>query len=314
MGNFTTNDRISLVYQEHGSPSSPPLILLHGFTGSSEVWKRNIPALAEKYHVYAPDLRGHGASDKPKHGYHVSRLAMDLRELLTHLDLEKREDVRVIGGSLGCSILWCYAELFTTSPFSHMVFVDQSPLQNSTLDGWDSRFCNRGMNSSTAVAALQATLSLSPETAHRGTIAGCLSYRSHPRTTDKIQAGSAEAQEDEAFFLSEALKGNAEWYGRLMADHTALDWRYSIPANFGSASKSKTKVFVVASSRSGCFPSLGPMAVVELINRRPGGGKVTENEKARGVVVEWGGHWCYWEDPEKFDKLVLDFLAEDVKL
>ncbi|RDW65330.1 alpha hydrolase-7 [Coleophoma crateriformis] len=307
MKTFKANDNATLAYSEHGSPNSSPLILLHGFTGSSQVWKRNIPALAEKYHVFAPDLRGHGESDKTKHGFHVSRLAMDLKELLDFLGLSSGgRDVRVIGGSLGCSILWCYAELFTTAPFSHMIFVDQSPLQNSTLDGWDSRFCNRGMNTSAAVAALQATLSLSPETAHKGTISGCLSYRSHPQSGDKIQTGSAEAQEDEAFFLGEAMKGNSEWYGRLMADHTSLDWRYSIPANFGPGSKSKTKVLVVASSRSGCFPSAGPMAVVELINQ---GAKSSQDEKAAGFVVEWGGHWCYWEDPEKFDKLVLSFLG-----
>lgn len=125
---------------------------------------------------------------------------------------------------------------------------------------------------------------------------------------DKIQTGSAEAQEDEAFFLGEALKGNSDWYARLMADHTSLDWRYSIPANFGSESQSRTKVLVVASSRSGCFPSAGPMAVVKLVNQ---GANSPEEEKATGTVVEWGGHWCYWEDPEKFDKLALEFLAKE---
>jgi len=30
---------------------------------------------------------------------------------------------------------------------------------------------------------------------------------------------------------------------------------------------------------------------------------------AKGVVVSWGGHWCYWEDPRRFDKLCLGFLS-----
>lgn len=186
-----------------------------------------------------------------------------------------------------------------------MIFVDQAPLQNSTIDGWDSHFCNRGMNSAAAVAALQATLQLSPETAHRGTIAGCLSYRSHPLPTDDVSLETREA--DESFFLAEALKGNGEWYGKLMADHTALDWRDSIRANFSPYSNSKTKVLVVASSRSGCFPAAGPMAVVDLIN--PDHYDVHSTNLATGIVVGWGGHWCYWEDPVKFNDIVLKFLA-----
>jgi hypothetical protein len=124
-----------------------------------------------------------------------------------------------------------------------MIFVDQSPLQNSTLDGWDSRFCNRGMNSAASLASLQTTLALSPETAHRGTIAACLSYRAYPLDTDTVKAGSKEAEEDEAFFLTEAMKGDPTWYGKLMADHTSLDWRDSIRTNFGVGSGSETKVF-----------------------------------------------------------------------
>ena len=208
--------------------------------------------------------------------------------------------LKALGGSLGCSILWCYAELFTTSPFTHLIFVDQSPLQNSTVDGWDSQFCNRGMNSAPAVAALQTTLAFSPETAHRGTIAGCLAYRSHPLPTDDMSAQTL--QSDEAFFLGQAMKGNPEWYGKLMADHTALDWRDSIRATFGPGSGSLTKVLVLASSRSGCFPAAGPMKVVDFVN---GGEK---EDKATGVVVNWGGHWCYWEKPELFNKMVLDFF------
>ncbi|KAF2664364.1 alpha/beta-hydrolase [Microthyrium microscopicum] len=225
---------------------------------------------------------------------------MDLRELLQHLKVYK---ALALGGSLGCSILWCYAELFTTNYFTRMIFVDQSPLQNSTLDGWDSRYCNRGMNSAPAVAAMQMALSLAPDTVYSGTTAICLAYRSHPRDSDEVT--HAMRDEDEAFFLGEARRGDAEWFGKLMADHTALDWRDSIRSTFGPGSGSFTKVLVIASTRSGCFPAAGPMTVVDFVN-----GETEEDSKklAQGVVIDWGGHWCYWENPESFNKLVLDFL------
>ncbi|KAE9367714.1 alpha/beta hydrolase-like protein [Stipitochalara longipes BDJ] len=307
MQSFKTNDNVTLKYfdtgaAEEGENEKPWLILIHGFTGSSQVWQRNLPSFSKEHRVIIPDLRGHGSSSKPKHGYHVSRLAMDLRELLIHLEPTLQSGTstgwKAIGGSLGCSILWCYAELFTTAPFESMIFVDQSPLQNSTLDGWDSRFCNRGLNNAAALAALQTTLLLSPEAAHKGTITSCLSYRSHPLPTDAILPATQAA--DEAFFLQEALKGEGEWLGKLMADHTSLDWRDSIAATFGPGSGSKTVVLVVASNRSGCFPAAGPLKVIELVNQGAG----PEYGLAQGVAVEWGGHWCYWEDPAKFARLV----------
>jgi pimeloyl-ACP methyl ester carboxylesterase len=112
-------------------------------------------------------------------------------------------------------------------------------------------------------------------------------------------------RDDEDFFLGEAMKGDGWWYGKLMADHTANDWRSSIAHAFGPTSKNETKVLVVTSERSGCFPAAGPMKVVELVNGPDAG-----DSKARGEVVEWGGHWCYWEKPDEFNDLAVSFLRE----
>lgn len=187
-----------------------------------------------------------------------------------------------------------------------MVFVDQSPLQNlSTLNGdtWDLRFCNRGMNNPSAVAELQNTLASDPATAHLGTINACLAYRSHPVPGDPVK-GSQRWEEDEAFFLSQAMRGNQTWFGKLMADHMALDWRSSIERTFGPGSGSQARVLVVASTRSGCFPEEGVLRVVGLVN-----GEEEGAERAKGVVVDWGGHWCFWEDPGKFGELVRGWLG-----
>jgi pimeloyl-ACP methyl ester carboxylesterase len=178
--------------------------------------------------------------------------------------------------------------------------VDQAPLQNYKSD-WGPDFGNRGCNTPEALAKIQHALENDPKAAHVGTIDACLGYRSHPEPGDPVE-GSKEWEEDEAFFLAEALKGDGKWYGELMADHTVLDWRDAIAANLGPESGSKTEVLVITSTRSGCFPAAGPLKVVELVN---GEGK---DGRAKGVAVEWGGHWCYWEKPEKFNEMVLDFL------
>ena len=51
------------------------------------------------------------------------------------------------------------------------------------------------------------------------------------------------------------------------------------------------------------------MKVVEYINGEPGEGKEGDGRKARGVVIDWGGHWCYWEDPKRFNRLCLEFFG-----
>jgi pimeloyl-ACP methyl ester carboxylesterase len=52
-----------------------------------------------------PDLRGHGGSEKPKAGFHVARLALDLYHLVEHFKFEQGS-VGAIGTSLGAAILW----------------------------------------------------------------------------------------------------------------------------------------------------------------------------------------------------------------
>ena len=95
---------------------SPPQHQIHGFTGTSLVYQHNIPTLSLTYRVVAPDLRGHGESSKPVVGdgteISVVRLAGDLRELMGVLaggdDLldSGKWKCRVMGGSLGCAIIW----------------------------------------------------------------------------------------------------------------------------------------------------------------------------------------------------------------
>jgi pimeloyl-ACP methyl ester carboxylesterase len=177
-----------------------------------------------------------------------------------------------------------------------MIFVDQAPLQNYIPGSWGSDVGNRGCNSPETLMAFQKQLMDDSKAAHLGTINACLAYRYAPEDDDIVKEGSPKWKADEVFFLSEAMKGDPWWYGKLMADHTALDWRDSIAQAFGNQSPVATQVLVIASTRSGCFPAAGPAYVATIAS-------------GECQTINWGGHWCYWERPERFNALVNSFLA-----
>jgi len=61
----TEIDGLEIFYREAGAKDAPTLLLLHGFPTSSQQYRNLIPALADKYHVIAPDYPGFGRSAMP---------------------------------------------------------------------------------------------------------------------------------------------------------------------------------------------------------------------------------------------------------
>jgi pimeloyl-ACP methyl ester carboxylesterase len=79
-----------------------PLLLLHGFTGSSSDWEPFVSELAEEYQLILPDLRGHGRSANPLKEFTHRQAALDMWALLDHLGIEH---FKAIGASGGGNIL-----------------------------------------------------------------------------------------------------------------------------------------------------------------------------------------------------------------
>lgn len=89
--------------------SGPPLLLIHGIGDSADSWREIIPALCTSHTVIAPDLLGHGDSDKPRADYSLAAYANAMRDLLSVLDIER---VTVIGHSLGGGVAMQFAYQF----------------------------------------------------------------------------------------------------------------------------------------------------------------------------------------------------------
>jgi pimeloyl-ACP methyl ester carboxylesterase len=100
---FFDSDGVRIHYVVRGS--GPPVLLVHGFSVSVPLnWQGPgiIDSLASRYTVIAPDLRGHGASDKPHDpSAYGTKFVEDLVRLLDHLQVQR---VHVVGYSLGAVI------------------------------------------------------------------------------------------------------------------------------------------------------------------------------------------------------------------
>ncbi|KAI0129911.1 Alpha/Beta hydrolase protein [Xylariales sp. AK1849] len=315
----TANDGCSLAFQT-SLPLSPAsfaaaaaeagpryrtlILLIHGFSGSSEYFKHNFASLSAVHWVVAPDLRGHGKSGRPRGGYHVARLAADLKDLITYLRascLEGEEELKIfsVGCSIGAAILWTYVELFSDGDFAGCVFVDQAPLQDrSSFDAWDDSKAHRGCYDEKSMLAAQTSWIHDSENAYKGLVADCLGYRYAPRSYDNV---SAEKQkEDEDFFTGISRQCDPVWLARLLADHTRYDHREA-------CEEIRVAVLVIMGERTGCFPLPGMGETIDRVTKgrmeRPGKSLVKRS-------VFDSGHWLFYEAPDLFDERLLGFVEE----
>jgi pimeloyl-ACP methyl ester carboxylesterase len=89
---FAEFDGKKIFYREAGSRSAPKILLLHGFPTSSHMFRNLIPALAEHYHVVAPDLPGFGFSitpDRKTVRYSFRNLAKVIGKFTETIELER---------------------------------------------------------------------------------------------------------------------------------------------------------------------------------------------------------------------------------
>ena len=85
-------DGQSIFYREAGSPDAPTLLLLHGFPTSSHMFRTLIPALADQFHLVAPDYPGYGNSSMPavdEFEYTFDNLSEIIEKLTVKLGLDR---------------------------------------------------------------------------------------------------------------------------------------------------------------------------------------------------------------------------------
>jgi len=104
---FATADGIKMHYLTAGH--GPAVILIHGYTQTSRMWRPLIPKLTDKFTVIAPDLPGIGESEIPKTGLDMKTAAIRIHGLAKSLGIAKS---RVVGHDIGLMVAYAYAAQF----------------------------------------------------------------------------------------------------------------------------------------------------------------------------------------------------------
>lgn len=104
------SQRLRLHYVDWGNPEAPPLVLVHGTRDHCRNWDWVAERLRHKWHIIAPDLRGHGDSQWSSEGtYPTAAYVYDLAQLIHQLKLQP---VTLLGHSLGGSIVVRYTGIY----------------------------------------------------------------------------------------------------------------------------------------------------------------------------------------------------------
>lgn len=118
---FYESQGLRLHYADWGNDAAPPLILIHGGRDHCYSWHGVAHALQPHFHVMAPDLRGHGDSDRPiGSSYSLSDYVYDLTQLVQSAAVHQ---TTIIGHSLGGMIGLTYAGAYPEK-VSHLAVLD----------------------------------------------------------------------------------------------------------------------------------------------------------------------------------------------
>jgi pimeloyl-ACP methyl ester carboxylesterase len=107
-------DGLNIAYREAGDPGNPKLVLLHGFPASSHQYRNLVAALADRFHVIAPDYQGFGNSDSPDpatYAYTFDGLALTVEKFLAAKGFHRYGMfVQDYGGPVGFRLAGRYPE------------------------------------------------------------------------------------------------------------------------------------------------------------------------------------------------------------
>ena len=254
----------------------PAVLLLHGLGCDHTTWSPMMQQLSRRFTVVAPDLLGHGASDKPRADYTLGGYANGMRDLLAVLGIDR---VTVVGHSFGGGVA--------------MQFAYQFPQQTERLmliaPGGIGREVNPILRALTLPGAgpVLAALAAPPVFASARFLGGCARAARLPWTADipgalSVLAGKHDARERDAFL--HVLRAVVDWRGQVV---TMTDRAYLAR---------HMPTCVIWGDRD----TVLPVGQAETARRTIPGVRIE--------IVKGGGHFPHEEFPDRCAAVLTDFV------
>jgi non-heme chloroperoxidase len=263
-------DGAKIYYEDQGH--GQPIMLVHSWTCSSRFWQENVPELAKEFRVITIDLRGHGNSSKILTGHTISQYARDVREIIEHLGLR---DATLAGWSLGGPVVLSYYQQYAAdSRLKALGLIDTAPYPFSSAD-WNSHSMkNSNINAMNIMFKIYSADPLKFATAF---------------TANMFK--DAKPTESDLEWIPVELTKTPPWIAVaiysdfLISDYTKVLPAISIPVIVFAADSNVYKKGV----------AMGRSIAAQI-------------PKATIISFEDAGHLLFYEQPEKFNKALSDFV------
>jgi pimeloyl-ACP methyl ester carboxylesterase len=254
----------------------PALLLIHGIGDSSDTWRPVIDELARHHTIVAPDLLGHGRSEKPRADYSVAAYANGMRDLLSVLEIDR---ATVIGHSLGGGVAAQFAYQFPER-CERLVLVDSGGI-------------GRSVSPMLRLAALPGIEALMP-------LFGLPPVRMATRLTADVMRHFATTfgrDTEELLAVFDALPDTAARTAILRTLRSGVDWRGQVITMLDRAYLAEGLPTLLVWGRHDAVIPLGHGRLAHAA--MPG----SELE-----IFDDAGHFPHHADPSRFVTIVSDFV------
>lgn len=243
-----------------------PVVLVHGMMCSGGFFSRQVDRLAQSCRVIVPDLRGHGASDKPAEGHTVAGYADDVHAVLAELGVERPV---MVGWSMGSMVGYEYLARHGADSLAGLVIVDQPP-SDFVWTGYEYGFFTPQV-----LDHILEQLQTNPD-ALIEMLVGMMLH--------EPQAADVE------WMAGEMRRVPATIAATILVSQTLKDYRERL-----------TEIEVPCLVAFGADPKLtSPDAGRYIAERIP---------NARFELFEHSSHAPFWEEPERFNTMLEEFVA-----
>jgi non-heme chloroperoxidase len=275
-GSFKTRDGVSLQYVQAGpGDADGNIILMPGMRQTAAQWQKQVRHFSKSYRVTSYDHRSHGESSKTPHGHRIASYAADFLSLLLDRDLS---GVNVVAHSMSCSVVWCFWDLYPEHHhrIAKLVLVDQTPHMVRNPAWTPEQAATYG-----AILETNTPYDFANDIDNMGMalLKGFF--------TPDVSA------EDLAWAAEQNMKMDAPAAAALFLNHTQGDWRDVLP-------RLNVPTLVIGTEGSP-MPESALRWVSEQI---PGAEYVVFTKEEQGC------HMMFWSNPEKFNRVVDEFVSK----